>query len=316
MSPLDAGNHETQPLDVVVAAFAGTCFGVDAAIRVANEHRTPILGPLVHNPVVVEDLAQQGIPIYDRYENLEVLKEEGVTDVTITAHGYPKQLKEQLADLGVKIHDATCPVLLKWVYKKIQTFEGRGYQVVIIGNSKHAEIIASKSYGQDVISVYSEEEIDALEPSDAEIVAICQTTITAERFAHLTDYLKRTKYPNLEIVDTRCNPVRIQQLSVEILAEQVDTMIILGGYNSSNTTNLWRMAGKVLGDRAYHIDKPTGVTAEMLQGSRILGVGAGTSTPKSQLEEVIDAIRTVTPRPLNVATQESPERPEPVTADA
>jgi len=177
--------ESTSSLEVIVARSSGTCFGVEAAIDLAETHRKPILGPIVHNPQIVNNLAEKGIPIYERYQGLDNLKKEGVQEVIITAHGYPKELKETLREMGIDFHDATCPVLLKWVYRKIATFEKDGYKIILIGKADHAEIIASRSYGTDIKVVYSEEDIDNL-PDDlgSKTVAICQTTITKESARH------------------------------------------------------------------------------------------------------------------------------------
>jgi 4-hydroxy-3-methylbut-2-enyl diphosphate reductase len=274
-------------LEIIVARSAGTCFGVEDAIEMAEVQRKPILGPIVHNPLIVSNLAAQGIPILDRYTNLEELRAQGVREVVITAHGYPKELKVELARRGIKYHDATCPVLLKWVYGKIRHFEADGFKVILIGNPNHAEIIASRSYGSDIQVVYSEEDVGKL-PDDLgdKTVAICQTTITREKFQHLVEGIRRTKYPNLKAVDTRCKPVKNQQEAVDRLAQWVDAMIIVGGFDSSNTTNLARLSKKYLPDRTYHIDSVKLLRAEWLDGVRHLGIGAGTSTPKAQIESV------------------------------
>lgn len=87
-------------LEIIVARSAGTCFGVEAAIDLAEQHRQPILGPIVHNPQIVNNLAAKGIPIYERYQALEDLTQEHVKEVVITAHGYPKELKEALKGKG------------------------------------------------------------------------------------------------------------------------------------------------------------------------------------------------------------------------
>ena len=150
----------SQTLEVIVASSAGTCFGVEMAIDLADKVQKPILGPLVHNPFVVEDLASRGIPILERYEDLEKLSDQKIDEVIITAHGYPRELKQDLEAKGITFHDATCPVLLKWVYGKISRFEGQGYNVILMGNPKHAEIIASRSYGSSIHVVYSEQDID------------------------------------------------------------------------------------------------------------------------------------------------------------
>ncbi|MBI2191080.1 MAG: 4-hydroxy-3-methylbut-2-enyl diphosphate reductase [Planctomycetes bacterium] len=273
-------------LEVVVASSAGTCFGVEAAIDIAEQQKKPILGPLVHNPQIVADLGSQGIPILERYQSLPSLKAQGFSEVIITAHGYPKQLKQQLVAHGIRFHDATCPVLLKWVYRKIERFEKEGYHIILVGNPKHAEIIASRSYSERISVVYSEEEIDGLPDNLGKTVAICQTTITREKFQKLVDYIRKTKYPDLRAVDTRCKPVKNQQEAVESLAQWVDAMLVIGGFDSSNTTNLARLAANFLPETTYHIDSPAMIKVDWLKGIRYLGIAAGTSTPKSQIEDV------------------------------
>jgi 4-hydroxy-3-methylbut-2-enyl diphosphate reductase len=276
-------------LEVVVARSAGTCFGVEAAIEIAERERKPILGPLVHNPKIVGDLAAKGIPILERYADLGTLA--GVSEVVITAHGYPKELKDALRQRGIAFHDATCPVLLKWVYGKIERFEADGYQVLLIGNPNHAEIIASQSYGNRIRVVYDRGAVDALPDDLGKTVAICQTTITREKFEDLVHYIRETKYPNLKAVDTRCKPVKNQQEAVDSLAQWVDAMIIVGGFDSSNTTNLARISARYLPNTTYHIDRKELIRPEWLADTRHLGIGAGTSTPKEQLEEVIQRVR-------------------------
>lgn len=280
-------------LEVILARSAGTCFGVEAAIRLAKTQKKPILGPLVHNPKIVGDLAAEGIPILERYTDLDSLRD--VPEVVITAHGYPKELKAALEARGIRYHDATCPVLLKWVYRKIEHFEREGYHILLIGNPEHAEIIASRSYGTHISVVYHTEAVDALPERLDKVVAICQTTITRDKFQKLVDEIRERKYPHLKAVDTRCKPVKNQQEAVAMLAQWVDAMIIVGGYNSSNTTNLARIAQTYLPQTTYHIDSKDLLRPEWLTGIRHLGIGAGTSTPKEQIEEVQERVAEIYP---------------------
>lgn len=288
-------SQEYKPLEVIVARSSGTCFGVEAAINLAQKHRKPILGPIVHNPKIVQDLANDGIPILERYQDLSTLENTGVDQVVITAHGYPKELKEDLIKRNIQFHDATCPVLLKWVYRKISTFESQGFNIILVGNPTHAEIIASRSYGNDIHVVYSEAEVDQLPTNLGKTIAICQTTITREKFQKIVDYIRKTKYPDMKAVDTRCKPVKNQQQAVSDLAQWVDTMLIIGGYDSSNTTNLAKLARQYLPDRTYHIDSPELVKLEWLEGISHLGIGAGTSTPKSQIDDVQRKVAAIYP---------------------
>jgi 4-hydroxy-3-methylbut-2-enyl diphosphate reductase len=274
-------------LEIVIAHSAGTCFGVEDAIEMAEERKQPILGPIVHNPIVVQGLADQGIPVLERYSDLDSLENLGTREVVITAHGYPKELKDELERRGIVYHDATCPVLLKWVYGKIRKYEADGYAVILVGNPEHAEIIASRSYGTDIHVVYSEEAVAAL-PDDLgdKTVAFCQTTITREKFERLVNAIRETRYPDLVAVDTRCKPVKNQQGAVDRLAQWADAMIIVGGFNSSNTTNLARISQVHLPDRTYHVDSVDLVKPEWLNGVTRLGIGGGTSTPKDQIQAV------------------------------
>jgi 4-hydroxy-3-methylbut-2-enyl diphosphate reductase len=281
----------TRELEIIVAHSAGTCFGVEDAIAMAQEQRQPILGPIVHNPIVVDELARAGIPILERYSDLESLSGKGVSEVVITAHGYPKELKDELDRRGVTYHDATCPVLLQWVYGKIRRFEEEGYKVILVGNPDHAEIIASRSYGTGIRVVYSDEEVDNLrEDLGDKTVAICQTTITREKFQHLVDRIRAKKYPNLKAIDTRCKPVKNQQEAVERLAQWVDAMIIVGGFDSSNTTNLARISKNFLPERTYHVDSVDLIRNEWLADVAHLGIGGGTSTPKKQIQAVMQRV--------------------------
>lgn len=295
-----------QKLNLIIAKSAGTCFGVKAAIALAERHRKPILGPIVHNPQIVKELNDQGIDILERYEDIDSLNSREITEVVITAHGYPKEKKIDLSKRGIKYHDATCPVLLKWVYKKIENFTSQGFHIILIGNPKHAEIIASRSYGKDISVVYSKEEIDQLDlRSHSKVVAICQTTITEDKFRQLVNYIKETKYPDLKVVDTRCKPVKNQQEAVQDLAAWVDAMLIVGGYNSSNTTNLAKLASKFLPKRTHHIDSADCIQKEWLQGVQNLGIGAGTSTPQEQIIAVEEKVRELFDGEVLVSRDES-----------
>ncbi len=304
----------SQEVEVIVARSAGTCFGVDAAIELAESEKRPILGPLVHNPLVVDKLSQQGIPILERYTDLDTI--DNLDAVIITAHGYPKELKAALADKGVAYKDATCPVLLRWVYTKIENFEADGYEVILVGNPNHAEIIASRSYGTGIQVVYSEAHVDALPEKEPEkVVALCQTTITEEKFRDLVEYIRRTKYPKLRAVDTRCKPVKNQQTAVEKLAQWVDVMVIVGGFNSSNTTNLTRLSEKYLPEHTYHVDSPDLLKPSWFDGVRHVGIGAGTSTPQDQIEAVKQRIAECIEAPVRFLKDTRTGNLEPDDAD-
>jgi 4-hydroxy-3-methylbut-2-enyl diphosphate reductase len=304
----------TRPVEVIVARSAGTCFGVDAAIEMAEHQEKPILGPLVHNPQVIGRLADQGIPILERYAELDSLKD--VDSVIITAHGYPKELKAELVERGISYDDATCPVLLRWVYTKIEGFEAEGYQVILIGNPNHAEIIASRSYGTQIQVVYNEEHVAALPDKEPEkVVALCQTTLTETKFLGLVGLIRSTKYPGLRAVDTRCKPVKNQQEAVLKLAQWVDVMLIVGGLNSSNTTNLARLSRRFLPQATHHIDSPELIERSWFDRALHVGIGAGTSTPANQIEAVKQRVAELVEAPVKFLKDTRTGNLEPEDAD-
>jgi 4-hydroxy-3-methylbut-2-enyl diphosphate reductase len=290
------------PLQVIVARSAGFCFGVTAAIELAEREKKPVLGPLVHNPQVVQRLAAQGIPILDRYLDPEALA--GIPEVVITAHGYPRHLKDELARRGITYHDATCPVLRRWVYRKIQRFEAHGYRVLLVGNPEHAEIIASKSYGNDIVVACRPEDIDRLQDDGRPMVAMCQTTITRAEFEELVGYARATRFPALQAVDTRCKPVKNQQEAVAQLASWVDVMLILGGLDSSNTTKLAKIARRSLPDATYHVESAFGIDPAWICEARTVGLGAGTSTPREEIHAARRHIRDLHPGPVTFQMEE------------
>lgn len=285
---------------MIVSRWAGTCFGVEAAIALARREKKPILGPLVHNPLVVDELAREGIPILDRSLDVDSLVAQGIREVVITAHGSPRELKERLTAAGIRYHDATCPVLLRSVYRKIVDLEAAGSTVILLGNPNHAEILASKSYGHGVLVVYSVEDVDRLPVEANEPVALCQTTMTGERLKELSDLIRTRKYPGLKVVDTRCKPVKSQQSAVEELSREVDAVLVVGGLQSSNTGNLARIAARHLPGRTHTIDRPEHVDPAWLDGVHRLGIAAGTSTPKAQIVNVVERIVSISSHPVSV----------------
>ena len=160
-------------------------------------------------------------------------------------------------------------------------------QTLTIGRSRSCDLIlnsrlASRKHAEILFDGGSGALLDDL----GKTVAICQTTITKEKFQRLVNYIRDAKYPDLRAVDTRCKPVKNQQEAVQDLAQWVDAMLVIGGFNSSNTTNLARISSEFLPESTHHIDSPALIQQEWLDGISHLGIAAGTSTPKSQIEDV------------------------------
>ena len=252
---------------------------------------------MVHNRQVLDDLRRNGITVLDNGETPESLAADGIKTVVLPAHGCPVDIRERLSAAGIRAIDATCDILRQTVYQRIRDIESSGGRVVIIGDPRHAEVIAARSLSRTAQVVGSFEDIASLEPGLTKVVAICQTTITEANFLELANAVKLRAYPNLDIIDTRCQPVRLRQTGVYDLARRVDAMLILGGYDSSNTRSLARIAEDALPiGNVRHIDGPEALNetdAEWFESIERLGLATGTSAPENLPDSVIDKIRTL-----------------------
>ncbi|MGE3165479.1 MAG: 4-hydroxy-3-methylbut-2-enyl diphosphate reductase [Planctomycetota bacterium] len=270
-------------MKITVARALGTCFGVqdaiDAAMDEAFRDNLTIIGQLVHNPQVVADLLANGVRIVDGPE-----AQIATQNVMITAHGAPASLKERLRERGHTVFDASCPLVLK-VHVKVAQLVRDGYFPVVIGQRNHVEVrgIVGDLVEYDVIA--GVEEIDRLAPHP-KIGIVCQTTQQVEVARSIADTI-RERYPDktVHFVDTVCKPTKDRQEAVRELADEVDVMIVVGGYNSSNTKKL----KKVCDDRglaAYHIERPEQIDPAWFAGKKHVGITAGTSTPHTVIETV------------------------------
>ncbi len=272
---------------VTVAKALGTCFGVqdaiDLALDEAYKDNLTVVGQLVHNPQVVEDLRQHGVNIVDAID-----ADVRTRNVMITAHGAPQSMHEKARERGFNVIDASCPLVLR-VHKAIAQFVRDGYHPVVIGQETHVEVKGIVGDLEEYTVIASEDEIEALEGRD-KIGIVCQTTQQIAYVETLLDKI-REKYPNIQIrfKDTVCQPTKDRQVAARELAAEVDLMIVIGGYNSSNTKKL-KLVCDNLGIEAYHIERASQLKDEMFEDKEHVGITAGTSTPREVIEEVYEAI--------------------------
>jgi 4-hydroxy-3-methylbut-2-enyl diphosphate reductase len=275
---------------ITLAHALGTCFGVqdaiDAALDPSFRGNLTIVGQLVHNPQVVEELRANGVRMVDSAA-------EAITtpNVMITAHGAARSVKEGLEARGHTVYDASCPLVMK-VHNRVAQLVAEGYFPVVIGQRPHVEVrgIVGDLVEYDVLG--GPEEVDRLAGRDR-IGIVCQTTQQVEHARAIVAAI-RGRFPTAEVrfVDTICRPTKERQEAVRELAEQVDVMVVVGGYNSSNTKKL----KKVCDDRglpAHHIERPEELRVEWFAGREHVGITAGTSTPPGVIESVHRRIREI-----------------------
>jgi len=274
-------------MKVTVAKALGTCFGVQDAIDLAMDEayrdKLTIVGQLVHNPQVVEDLRIRGVNIVDKLdENIST------PNVMITAHGAPESMHENARRMGYHVIDASCPLVLR-VHKAIAGFVREGFHPVVIGQASHVEVKGIIGDLQDYTIIANEDELSSLAPYQ-KIGIVSQTTQQVQHVKSLIAKIRDT-YPEMKVrfQDTVCQPTKDRQVAARELTSEVDLMIVIGGYNSSNTKKL-KMVCDESGVEAFHIERASQLEPEMFDGREHVGITAGTSTPREVIEEVYLAI--------------------------
>ena len=274
-------------MKVTVAKALGTCFGVQDAIDLASDESyrndVTIIGQLVHNPQTVERLKQQGVRIVDTFDS-----SIRTHNVMITAHGAPNSLRERAEAAGHRVIDASCPLVLR-VHKAVAKYVREGFHPVVIGQREHVEVRGIVGDLNDYTVLRDASEIHKV-AGKPKLGIVFQTTQQIDFVLEIVDLISKT-YPGAEVrfTDTVCQPTKDRQVAARELAEQVDVMVVIGGYNSSNTKKLMLVCEE-LGVKAYHIERANELRPEMFEGHEHVGITAGTSTPREVIEEVYLAI--------------------------
>jgi 4-hydroxy-3-methylbut-2-en-1-yl diphosphate reductase len=274
-------------MKVTVATSLGTCFGVRDAIALAMDDKfkdqLTIIGELVHNPQIVQELRVNGVNIVNGLS-----REIATPSIMITAHGAPDSLRQRAEDMGYHVHDATCPLVLQ-VHKAIKKFVSSGHHPVVIGQANHVEVKGIVGDLKEYTVIGDETEIWKL-AGKAKMGIVSQTTQQIDKVQALVAKI-RAAYPQADVQfkDTVCKPTKDRQVAVRELAAQVDLMIVVGGYNSANTKKL-KLVCDEMGVEAYHLERADEIREEMFLGKEHVGITAGTSTPHHVIEEVYNAI--------------------------
>ena len=281
-------------MKVLKAEYAGACYGVqralDLAYRAAREGEpTCTLGPLIHNPQVVEQLKAAGVDAVDSVADIP-----GGTMV-VRSHGVVPEVVEEARAKGLRIVDATCPHVAR-AQKAAARMAADGRFVVVVGEAGHPEVegicaharaAAWRAGGQDdVAAVVDAADVPerALEPG-ARVGVVVQTTQSRDVLDRVVDAL-RERGVDLEVKDTVCTATRQRQEAAAALAGRADAFVVIGGRNSSNTTRLHEIC-KALCERSYHVESADEIDPAWFDGCETVGVTAGASTPEDQIATVV-----------------------------
>ena len=262
-------------MKIETAKHSGFCFGVKRAIQIADEtaqnnKKTVTLGPIIHNPQIVEFLMKKGLHSVDDIE--DIIDET----VIIRSHGITAENYKLLVEKGLNIVDATCPFVKK-AQEYAQKLTKDGYQLYILGEKDHPEVEALLSYIDNSAFVVADPDADFPKPSKRKVALIAQTTQSEEKFERLAKKLIHVS-EELYVVKTICNATILRQETTKNLAKKVDIMIVIGGKNSANTTRLAEIA-RAEGCKTFHIETEDELKDVWFKDVDNVGISAGASTP-------------------------------------
>lgn len=282
-------------MQVHLANPRGFCAGVDRAITIVERALELFEPPIyvrhevVHNKFVVNGLKDRGAVFVDE---LHEVPDDSI--VIFSAHGVSQKVRKEAAERGLKVFDATCPLVTK-VHMEVSRASKRGTECILIGHQGHPEVegtmgqYSNKDGG--IYLVESPEDVATLEVKKPDELYYCsQTTLSVDDTADVIDAL-RARFPKIEgpRKDDICYATQNRQDAVRELADKCDLMLVVGAKNSSNSNRLKELAEKI-GTTAYLIDDADSVNPDWLQGNAVVGVTAGASAPEVLVRGVIDKL--------------------------
>ena len=277
-------------MQIILAKTAGFCFGVNRAVKLTYElleQGRPVatLGPLIHNPQVVEDLESKGAITCDSVDDVP----DGC-EVVIRSHGVGQSVYDKILTRRLAYHDATCPFVTK-IHKIAARAGAEGAMLLVAGDAKHPEVQGIVGHTTGKVEVFANlAELEKLLPEltqQKSIFAVAQTTFNVQSWETCKEFLKN-QCTNAKIFDTICNATWARQQEAEDLSQKCDHMVVIGGHHSSNTQKLLQVAARHT--KAINVETADELDKDWLNGARIVGVTAGASTPSSIIEEVLNSM--------------------------
>ena len=277
-------------MKITLAETAGFCFGVDRAVNMVYDllekgEKVCTLGPIIHNPQLVEELREKGVRIVDAPEDVNFNE-----TLVIRSHGVEKRIYDSATAKGIKIADATCPFVAK-IHKIVSEKSEDGYITVIAGDGEHQEVkgIVGHCFGECFV-VADDKELENLliekeNFAEKKVIFVSQTTFNAKKWGEMQKKLKKV-CTNAEIFDTICNATSNRQKEADMLSKENDCIVVIGGRHSSNTAKLFDVCKKNC-QRTFLIETARELPNLEICENDSVGVVAGASTPAGIIKEVI-----------------------------
>ena len=273
-------------MKIIIAKNAGYCFGVRDAVNMAHdvakkEGEVYMLGDIVHNERVVEDLDNSGAKVVN---SLDEVPKDGT--VLFRAHGTKNDVWDEAREKKMNIVDATCPLVHK-IHEDVRNLYAEGRKIIVIGDHGHDEVVAIADQVPKAIVISSVEEAIA-QKRIRKAGIVSQSTQSIENVQEIIKILM-TKVFDLRFVNTICFPTKKNQNQIKDLAKIVDTMIIIGSFTSANSKRLTSLS-KLINKNTYQVTCADELQDDWFLKSESVGISAGASTPDYLIEEVSNRI--------------------------
>jgi 4-hydroxy-3-methylbut-2-enyl diphosphate reductase len=279
--------------EILLAQPRGFCAGVDRAIEIVERALQQFGAPIyvrheiVHNAYVVNDLRQKGAIFIEELDDVP----PGNT-LVFSAHGVSKAVREEAESRGLKVYDATCPLVTK-VHVEVGKMRKQGAEIIMIGHAGHPEVEGTMGQTEEGMHlVETVEDVDTLQVANPDLLAyVSQTTLSVDDTLDIIAALKR-RFPN--IIEPKkgdiCYATTNRQEAVKFMAPQVEVVIVVGSPNSSNSNRLREVADK-MGTPAFMVDNAAAIDPAWIAGKKRIGVTAGASAPEVLVQAVIDRLK-------------------------
>ncbi len=284
--------------EIRLANPRGFCAGVDRAISIVEQALEAFGRPIyvrhevVHNRTVVDELRDKGAIFVEELDGVP----EGST-LIFSAHGVSQAVRDEAVERGLHVFDATCPLVTK-VHMEVRKHARQGREVILIGHDGHPEVegtlgqyVGERAERGGIYLVETPEDAWSLAVKDeGNLAFVSQTTLSMDDTATVIDALRK-RFPAIEAPrkDDICYATQNRQDAVRELAAEVDVMLVVGSFNSSNTRRLTELAER-MGVPAHQIDEATEIQRDWVASAERIGVTAGASAPESLVREVIDCL--------------------------
>jgi 4-hydroxy-3-methylbut-2-enyl diphosphate reductase len=279
--------------EIVLAGPRGFCAGVDRAIDIVElalqvcPHPVYVRKEIVHNRHVVEALRAKGAHFVDELDEVP-----DHATVIFSAHGISPAVRDEAQRRGLRVIDATCPLVTK-VHLEAIRYAREGYSIILVGHADHDEVVGTMGEAPDRMFVIARpEDVDQLQvPDPSKVAYLTQTTLSVDDTRDCVEAL-RQRFPRIvgPAKDDICYATQNRQAAVKTVAGEVDVLLVIGAANSSNANRLVEVS-RVMGTPSHLIADKNDIRAEWLSGAERVGVTAGASTPEFLVSEVVEELR-------------------------